>query len=111
MYAVRRKRISKSEILLCKDFVGSYHLSMETEEGFCPDGQNHAIFFHTVLCTAASSYGAGRCKQKKILLPGGVMVSTGVLKVGIAIRGPVNRVIKLEPFLKRNDKNNFALAA
>ena len=42
---------------------------------------------------------------------GDAMVSTGVLKVGIAIRGPVNRVIKLEPFLKRNDKNNFALAA
>lgn len=42
---------------------------------------------------------------------GGAMVSTGVLKVGIAIRGPVNRVIKLEPFLKRNDKNNFVLAA
>lgn len=42
---------------------------------------------------------------------GDAMVSTGVLKVGIAIRGSVNRVIKLEPFLKRNDKNNFALAA
>ena len=35
------------------------------------------------------------------------MVSTGVLKVGIAIRGPVNRVIKLEPFLKRNDKKTL----
>lgn len=72
MYAVRRKRISKLEILLCKDFV-VYH---------------HALRYR-----------------------GDAMVSTGVLKVGIAIRGPVNRVIKLEPFLKRNDKNNFALAA
>ena len=84
---------------------------METEEGFCPDGQNHSIFFHSVPCTAASSYGAGLRKRKKISLPGDAMVSTGVLKVGIAIRGPVNRVIKLEPFLKRNDKNNFVLAA
>ena len=76
--------------------------------GFCPDGQNHSIFFHSVPCTVANNYGAGLRKRK---IPGGVMVSTGVLKVGIAIRGPVNRVIKLEPFLKRNDKNNFALAA
>ena len=79
--------------------------------GFCPKGQNHSIFFHSALCTVASNHGAGLRKRKKISLPGGAMVSTGVLKVGIAIRGPVNRVIKLEPFLKRNDKNNFVLAA
>jgi len=84
---------------------------METEEGFCPGGQNHSIFFHSVLGTVASNYGQEPRKRKKISLPGGVMVSTGVLKVGIAIRGPVNRVIKLEPFLKRNDNNKFALAA
>ena len=50
-------------------------------------------------------------KARSFTIYGDAMVSTGVLKVGIAIRGPVNRVIKLEPFLKRNDKNNFALAA
>ncbi len=39
------------------------------------------------------------------------MVSTGVLKVGIAIRRPVNCVIKPETFLKRNDNNKLAYAA
>ncbi len=39
------------------------------------------------------------------------MVSTGVLKVGIAIRSPVNCVIKPETFLKRNDNNKLAYAA
>ena len=42
---------------------------------------------------------------------GDVMVSTGVLKVGIAIRSPVNCVIKPETFLKRNDNNKLAYAA
>lgn len=42
---------------------------------------------------------------------GDVKVSTGVLKIGIAIRGPVNRVIKPENFLKRNDNNKLAYAA
>ena len=84
---------------------------MVTEVGFCPVGQNHSIFFHSVLVQSCLQLYQELHKRKKISLHGDAMVSTGVLKVGIAIRGPVNRVIKLEPFLKRNDKNNFALAA
>ena len=42
---------------------------------------------------------------------GDVMVSTGILKTGTAIRGPVNRVNKPENFLKRNDNNRELLAA
>ena len=84
-------------------------LLVKTEVGFC--SCEHSIFFHSVPGTVASNYGQELHKRKKISLHGDAMVSTGVLKVGIAIRGPVNRVIKLEPFLKRNDKNNFALAA
>lgn len=38
------------------------------------------------------------------------MVSTGVLKIGIAIRGPVNRVIKPENFLKETTTiENYSL--
>ena len=41
--------------------------------------------------------------------PGLVLVSTGILKVGIAIRN--GEFFKNPKLLKINDKNNFALAA
>ncbi len=69
------------------------------------------FFSFRSLAQSQATMGRELQSGKEFHCRGDAMVSTGVLKVGIAIRGPVNRVIKLEPFLKRNDKNNFVLAA
>ena len=86
-------------------------MSSQIEDALALMSKTVPSFFTQPLAQLQAAMGAGFRKRKKISLRGDAMVSTGVLKVGIAIRGPVNRVIKLEPFLKRNDKNNFALAA
>jgi len=86
-------------------------MSSQIEDALALMSKTVPSFFTQPLAQLRAAMGRGFVNEKRLHCRGDAMVSTGVLKVGIAIRGPVNRVIKLEPFLKRNDKNNFALAA